>query len=534
MASSRQIRGKRLASPTKDAVPQTRLTIKNEMQADPVNGGRLDETWEEPTLRTPAPSFEDYKGLERHGVLEHMAPLGHLPSQKLKAKLRYQETGPRGKAASMKIDESKVARDGVNTPEPVQGSSTHQHAESRNQKLDAQREDEDLDGDYEPRHATKNALPTSTTPVPNHPARTNGVPAARPSTESTDKMKEVVVKATKRANDTGNPLLGHAIQHMYEESFHSKEIADLLSAVLSQTQTAEQTIAFQLYIKAAKKAIKHSNIDSTKPVSTSPVVSQSPGRNGRTSVTRQSRTLNDTAASGLNHLSPSTKHNITANTPMSNKMLTNGSPIKEERPAKRLKRTNTAESGSSDLSSVDSQIEELVPELAVSTNNHLPPPRGFQAAHKPGLGPRLSTFKKKRQSDLNRPSASDFVQHPAETAADDLYAAKRSKLVEGQVFNDYVSRESQVRSIRRDPRPIAAITPVHTPPHKVQQPQSRLRNGTAQRNKRYDDDDDALSSPPSSPGDPLIPPPAGASRGGTPSHIRRNLKPVKMAKIKNS
>ncbi|KAF2457608.1 hypothetical protein BDY21DRAFT_29844 [Lineolata rhizophorae] len=46
----------------------------------------LDE-WIEPPLKPPAPSFEE-QGLERHGVLEHMEPLGMLPSDKLKMRLR--------------------------------------------------------------------------------------------------------------------------------------------------------------------------------------------------------------------------------------------------------------------------------------------------------------------------------------------------------------------------------------------------------------------------------------------------------------
>ena len=541
MASSRQIRGRRLPSPTKNVAPQTRPTIKREKQTEPADGGALDEEWEEPALRTPAPSFEDYKGLERHGVLEHMAPLGHLPGQKLRAKMRYQETGPRGKLAQVKNDDSKIVRDEVITPEPAQPASPSRRSEPRRQetlaKSSRSREEEE-DGDYEPSTATKITPARPVTPVSMQPA-TNGTSAARPLTEGRDKMKEVVVKAAKRANDTGNPLLGHAIQQMYEESFHSQKVADLLAAVLAQKQTPEQTTEFQLYIKTVKRAIKHAKTDSTKPLSMSNSLSHSPGKNGRTSVTRQSRTLNDTGAPGLNHLPSSTVHTTNGKPHVKNSMVSYGTSSQEERPAKRVKRTDSAESCSSDLSSVDSQIEELAPEVAASslpltTNNHLPPQRAFQTGPKSALGPRLGSFKKKQHLDPNRQSAADLAQHPYETAADDLYAANRRKLVEEQVFDDYNPTESRLRPIPRDLRPTSTITPIQTPLHKAQQPQSRLRNGTMQRNKRYDDDDDALSSPPSSPGDPLIPPPAGASRGGTPTHLRRNIKPVKRAKIKNS
>ena len=48
---------------------------------------RLD-TWVEPAPRNAVASFEDVKGLERLGVLEHMQPLGLPPNQKLLQKLK--------------------------------------------------------------------------------------------------------------------------------------------------------------------------------------------------------------------------------------------------------------------------------------------------------------------------------------------------------------------------------------------------------------------------------------------------------------
>lgn len=52
-----------------------------------VKQGNLDR-WVEPPVRTPVASFEDTRGLERVGVLEHMAPLGAPPTQKLMQKLK--------------------------------------------------------------------------------------------------------------------------------------------------------------------------------------------------------------------------------------------------------------------------------------------------------------------------------------------------------------------------------------------------------------------------------------------------------------
>lgn len=469
-----------------------------------------------------------------------MAPLGHLPGQKLRAKIKYHEAGPRGRTAPVKNGDSKILTEEVNTPEPAQPAPSPRRSEPRRQEVLSKPpllQGEEEDCDYEPHGPTGNVATRPITPVAVKPA-INGTPASRPSTEERDKMKEVVIKAAKRANDTGNPLLGHAIQQLYEESFHSQKVADLLAAVLAQKQTPEQTTEFQLYIKAAKKAIKHGKGDIAKPMASSNSISQSPHKVGRPSATRPSRALNDTGATELNHLPSPTIHKSTSKPQVDHSMVSNGSPSKDERPAKRLKRAGSDEN-SSDLSSVDSQIEDLTQEDVSTSNpsnfdNHLPPQRAFQTGAKPNVVPRLGSFKRKKHLGSHRQSVADLGQHPAEAVADDEYVAKRRNLLEQQSFGDYHSTESNVRPVRRELRPAQTITPIHTPPHKTQQPQSRLRNGTLQRNKRYDDDDDDLSSPPSSPGDPLIPPPTGASRGDTPNQFRRHLKPVKKAKVKNS
>src|SRR5438045_3853131 len=52
----------------------------------PARKKTLLEQWVEPPVRQPQPSFQDYKGIEPHGVLEQMAPLGTLPTVKTKTK----------------------------------------------------------------------------------------------------------------------------------------------------------------------------------------------------------------------------------------------------------------------------------------------------------------------------------------------------------------------------------------------------------------------------------------------------------------
>ena len=88
-AVTRGLRSKssRYSSPAVVAEKDSEINVE-----DVVRGGSGGKTfldrWVEPPLRPPAPSFEDTKGLERVGVLEHMAPLGQPPTQKLIQRLK--------------------------------------------------------------------------------------------------------------------------------------------------------------------------------------------------------------------------------------------------------------------------------------------------------------------------------------------------------------------------------------------------------------------------------------------------------------
>lgn len=61
--------------------------------------------WVEPVVRNGVPSFEDTRGLERVGVLEHMQPLGAAPNPKLLQKLKVTlgNRGPLGSARATPV-----------------------------------------------------------------------------------------------------------------------------------------------------------------------------------------------------------------------------------------------------------------------------------------------------------------------------------------------------------------------------------------------------------------------------------------------
>ena len=191
--ASRHMRRSRRSSPL-DTSSRSNISIKKEAQVDG-NDADMSEEWTEPPLRPPAPSFEDYKGLERHGVLEHMAPLGTLPGNKVRSRLKQHE--PPRRAAHLKNGDARGARDEVNTPEPAPPvaarRSEPRRPEERPSKVSSSRE-RDEDYDYTPKGITRVTSKANSTHATAH------APKSRTAQEQM-KLRQIVDTAIKRAND---------------------------------------------------------------------------------------------------------------------------------------------------------------------------------------------------------------------------------------------------------------------------------------------------------------------------------------------
>ncbi|KAL9632933.1 MAG: hypothetical protein Q9164_005002 [Protoblastenia rupestris] len=506
--ASRQMRRSGLSSPRSHSTRDT-VSTKQEDQSHVSVGADLD-AWEEPPLRNPVPSFEDHKGLERHGVLEHMAPLGALPNSKVKARMRQSE--PSRRTAQVKSGEARATRDEVSTPEPAPPPATR-HSVPRNEERPQQESSSREQG--EGRDCKTRGLP-KTTPVPTSPTRpTTAISPTSQSAAAKIRWKRIIDSAVKRAGDLGNPELGLAIRKLYDESTQNPVLADLLDAILSQRATKQQAAAFQVYVKAARKQLKKSK-DQTHRSTLSE--SRSPAKNLRNSATRQLETSNSTDQADFYHL-PSTSSQISSKPPTSY-MATNGSPSKDVRPSKRIKRSDSASSDSS-LSSLDSDVEDFAPdrvESTISKNNinHAPSPKPRAI---PAVGPRLGSFAANRNYDAIRQAFPD--DNP------EARIAARRRLQGIKSFHDYAVSESSVRpSLSLPPQVTPQLTALQ---QRTQQPR---RNGIAHRNKRLDED--SLESPASSVGDFLAPPPLGA-RGATPTNLGRPPKALKKAaRVKQS
>ena len=489
------------------------------------------EVWTEPPLRAPAPSFEDHKGLERHGVLEHMAPLGSLPNQRVKLRVKQPEAGRR--SVQPKGGESTATG-----KEPVEemliprSRSESNKLEHRSTKIGTSVEEDD-DEDYTPKSTTKSAatkqVPKSLplrSPAPRTPTPVRPNPAQ-------ERLRQVVESAVERSRELGNEILGLAIRKLFDESLQNRTLADLLEAVLSQRPTPRQAADFQAYIKVARKKIKHETRSSEVGI---PIVnasskshSKSPLKGVRPAGTDQSGSSKDHSRSHHNH-TPTQPPPTQQHQPPEHIMDTNGT--NQEPPAKRAKRDKSVSSTSS-LSSLDSNDPAMELEEA-STAQNQPLDKTASSSKAPvSAGPKLHTFSAPKYSGHATNAATKRPFVPATQAVEDTtdQAVKRRKYQ--QTFDDYKVNDSNIRGITTPRNPAPIPPPILVAPTSLStlKQHSKLRNGDSHSNAAGDHDN--LRSPASSThGEFLLPPPSGTQRGlrgATPNQLGRPTKVVRRA-----
>lgn len=526
MASSRAMRkSSRMSSPM-DTMFKSHVAAEKEMrllrERDSKHGA-----WDEPPIRNPAPSFEDYKGLERHGVLEHMAPLGALPGQKVKLRLKTHEKPHRlsqgiSQARNGDVTVTKEVPDLPESTPPVANKKADSRKPEERQTRSHPSRERDEDEDYTPTVGSK------TTPIKTTQARTPlfpGTPSSR-SVTGQARLRQVVDSAVERANELGNPELGLAVKRLYDESLSNRTLADLLDAVLGQRPTPRQAADFQGYIKAARKQIKAQKgtiRNSSRKISKS--TSKSPSKSARLNGTNQTVTMKKMSeTTAVNDSRPKTP--LLQQTTPEFEGKGNGSATKEERSAKRRKRSVT-ESSFSSLSSLSSMDEDF--DLGTGADQpstaRVPPPVQPMSSitAQALLGPKTNASSAAKNSNSsNKRTISSALDDSA-----DEENAKRRKLQ--KTFDDYAVQDSGIRTApAAKKQTLLSFTPNLVA---LRTQQQRLRNGTSLKGRR--DDYEELHSPASSaPSELLIAPPAGAqssSRAATPNHIGRPLKQIKKA-----
>ena len=206
--------------------------------------------WAEPPLRPPAPSYEDHRGLEGLGVLEYMAPLGTMPSTKVKQRLKVYDPPRKGPPKGNFV----TVRHDTSTPEPstlvLNQRPDARHSEDRQARQQSSRV-KDEDTDYVPQGNVR--IPA---PRPSQRTTAPSTPGSARSPTTPASIEKVVDAGIQHAQQSGNTYLGLALQRLYADSLYDPKMADLLQSVLARRQTDSERAEFQQYIKVTKKEAK--------------------------------------------------------------------------------------------------------------------------------------------------------------------------------------------------------------------------------------------------------------------------------------
>ena len=513
MVSSRRMRSSRLPSPanatTTDSEPSS-VEVKANSNSD-------ERVWEEPSLRPPAPSFEDYKGYERNSILKNMMPLGHFPSQKEKDRILRSDIPGVRKAIASKNGKNLPPKDEAETREatPV-GNYVGSRESAPKVTVVNGKKGSGFSGF---------TLPSE--PLPLSKATDQKVPDMSNNANPSGKVRlECVVEAAlRRATEQGRPYLGKAIERLWQDSIKEPGIADLMDAVLSRRPTPQQTQEFQERVRIAKRACKDADMSarhsSTGANSLSKSAIQSPSKSDRGSVARRLGTAEDSSDA------PGSNTNRDLNPPSLKRhakhMDAIGTPSKPERPSKRSKRLESFSSSTSSLSSISS-----------TENDHPRNEKGSSATAPPALrspsavGPKLHSFPFNTRYRSTKRQRSNHDTQSGEDTVDES-DAKRRRL---QKPHDVTINDSNIRQAlsgtAQQPTTSERATPLIT----IRAAQSRLRNGG------ITDELDAESSLSPVDGELLAPPfPTDqmVTRGATPNRLGRPPKNArKGARVKMS
>lgn len=276
-------RSSRLSSPvTVPRVAREAASISNDVErAREISQTFLDQ-WIEPPLRAPAPSFEDHRGLERVGVLEHFQPLGQPPTQKFLQKLKLAPLRP-GRATPVQNEEVSTPTNGVedmSTASPTEDSQRPRSADgslTRTDSMPPVRARKEKDEDYrpagppasvvaKPKMTARNSVSIPPTPLPTGGYIYHG--HYHPET-----IKQHVEAAVKRA-EIQNPELVPGLRKLCADSELDPALWAVWDSILNQSPTKEQYKIFHRYVRAGKKEYSRQSTPTARATSVARVASQ--------------------------------------------------------------------------------------------------------------------------------------------------------------------------------------------------------------------------------------------------------------------
>lgn len=376
----------------------------------------------EPPLKAPVPSFEDH-GLERHGVLEKMAPLGTLPPAKLKLTIgNANKKKPGGRSLS------SVASPAVATPEvtpPLERRVGQQESDEQPPAKRLRTEEKEMVDAVNgvdvvedetplpsPQTAGKIATPLTAQSRRQSSASKSNTKSplkrslfTRPNQYAYDQILEAAIDHCKEA---GNENLGAYLKHFYHESYCDRDLADVVDNILEQKPSETDLQKFKDGLLNGRIAVHKENRDlraeirserdlsrqeavtrrsqkqlPTTPISprapsiekpSTPKLKSPPNLKERRSAAGSTRSFN---MGSVNHWPDEETNGVTTRTRSTRQTRTSTaaakivepapvSPVLQTPPAQtgretRSKRRERADSSSSDLSSVDEELVEKGP-----------------------------------------------------------------------------------------------------------------------------------------------------------------------------
>ena len=271
----------RLSSPTTSGERRQESAPKQEARARERPRTILD-LWIEPPLRTPAPSFEDNRGLERVGVLEHMAPLGQPPTQKLLHRLKLAPSRIQHHRASPVLNEGETTpTSGIETTEPASPTDLATRFESAKPGDRNLRGGEIITTPSPTRMTPQNdlaskhhhAIDISSMPAPpsvTTPSSTAS-PIRHPEHFPPERIRVHINGAIQEARSRNSHHLIPGLSKVQEDALADPSLWGLLDAVLHKSPTRQQMRTFRRYIKAGVAQYTSSTTpNSTQPSHPSP------------------------------------------------------------------------------------------------------------------------------------------------------------------------------------------------------------------------------------------------------------------------
>ncbi len=290
MASISRPTRSRVSSPFVSSTRNTTAESSNK-SADERPKTFLDR-WIEPPLPAPRPSFAE-AGIERHGVVQNMAPLGTRPSQKILKTMQAKPDGNDGvgRPSNLKrypASSGSTPGESVMTPEPA--TNSHRRRSLSTNKT------EEIISTPTPKTPTIQASPKKSVsvsrpsvpppqssgqgvfalqpspisiqrqsspivcPPPTPPVQKasqlpimnqDGVPElAPPNTELCDKVVEVAVQ---EALDRYRYPTAYALRTLYDDHRTNLRIVRLIESIYTETATQEQKVEFNSIMKHKKR-----------------------------------------------------------------------------------------------------------------------------------------------------------------------------------------------------------------------------------------------------------------------------------------